>query len=222
MRVDRPSVATTASGLADHSNPTTMQSFIDSSVAGETAHCVSVIPVGSSTETGFFSLEHPFLGSAGMSSSASLEICGWLLWFVQKFGVVLLFESVFIALTGWPCLREVSGFTQSTIFIQDSSGSGLPVNKSDPLIDSSIVYAETMWMELIWTLHTLTCLLVPVYSTKIPFHVQFRSDFILFSFGMCMYETLLKICMWLRSEMSPVQPSSEVTFCVLIDKQFCM
>ena len=59
--MNRSSVAAPASSLADHSNPTTMQSFIDSSVASETAHCVLIVPVDGSTETGFFSLECPFL-----------------------------------------------------------------------------------------------------------------------------------------------------------------
>ena len=57
------------------------------------------------------------------------------------------------------------------------------------LLVSSIVYVKMRCIEFVFVLHTLICLLVLIYSTKIPFQVQFKSDLTHLSAGICMYKS---------------------------------
>ena len=66
-------------------------------------------------------------------------------------------------------------------------------------------------IEFVFVLHTLICLLVLIYSTKIPFQVQFKSDLTHLLADICTYKRELKIQICLRLSCCSVQAFSEVT-----------
>ena len=69
-----------------------------------------------------------------------------------------------------PCLQEASGTFLSCNLIYVSIDKGVSIRLTSLLI-SSIVYMKMRCIEFVFVLHTLICLLVLIYSTKISFQV---------------------------------------------------
>ena len=89
-------------------------------------------------------------------------------------------------------LQGASGIYLSCNLICIGIDKGVSIRLTSLLV-SSIVYVKMRCIKFVFVLHTLICLLVLVYSTKIPFQVQFKSDLTHLSAGICMYESELKI-----------------------------
>ena len=89
-------------------------------------------------------------------------------------------------------LQGASGTFLSCNLIHVGIDKGVSIRLT-PLLVSSIVYVEMRCIEFVFVLHTLICLLVLIYSTKIPFQVQFKSDLTHLSAGICTYERESKI-----------------------------
>ena len=89
-------------------------------------------------------------------------------------------------------LQETSDTYLSYNFICIDIDKGVSIRLTLLLI-SLIVYVKMRCIEFIFILHTLICLLVLIYSIKIPFQVQFRSDLTHLSAGIYTYKSELKI-----------------------------
>jgi len=147
-----------------------------------------------------------------MFFSVSLDNIESFLWFVQFFNAL----TSSLSMTNF-CdqlhLCEMSDAIWSCSFVQINNNNETSsfFSRSAFLLCSSIIYVNTMCIKFVLTLHTLICLLIAVYSTKMSFYVCFRSDFTHFSFNMWMYETNSNIQIWLRFNLISVQTFSEVT-----------
>jgi len=147
-----------------------------------------------------------------MFFSVSLDNIEFFLWFAWFFNALTLSLSI-TNFCDWLHLHKTSSAIQSHSFIQISSDNetSLFFNRFTFLLCSSIIYVNTMCIKFVLTLHTLICLLVAVYSTKMSFHVHFRFNFMHFSFSMWMYKTDSNIQIWLKFSLISVQTFSEVT-----------
>lgn len=172
-----------------------------------------------SVDKEFFLRHSHFQDDTDMFFSVSLDKSESFLWFVQ---FLSMFQTL-LSITNFydqSHLCNASDASQSCSLIFVSKDSDFAI-KSDSLLNSSIVYADTMCTEFVLTLHTLTCLLVFVYSMSMFFQVQFRSDLTLFSFDMWMYKRDSNIQTWLRSDLNSVQTFSEITVLSWVDSLFC-
>jgi len=153
-----------------------------------------------------------------MFFSVSLNNIESFSWFVQFFNAL----TSSLSMTNF-CdqlhLCETSNAIQSHNFIQinNNNETSLFFSKSASLLCSSIVCINTMCIKLVLMLHTLICLLVVVYSTKMSFHVWFRFNFTHFSFDMWTYKTDSNIQIWLKFSLISVQTFSEVTVFSWVD-----
>ena len=89
-------------------------------------------------------------------------------------------------------LQEASGICLSCNLICMNIDKGVSIRLTLLLV-SSIVYVKMRCIEFVFMLHTLICLLVLIYLTKIPFQVQFKSNLTHLSASICMYKSELKI-----------------------------
>jgi len=106
----------------------------------------------------------------------------WFIWFFNELMLSLSMTNFCYQLH----LHEVLNAIQSCNFVWINNNNKISSfsSKSASLLCTSIIYINTMCIKLVLTLHTLICLLIVIYSTRMSFHVQFRFDFTHFSFSM--------------------------------------